>query len=78
MNIVLPLPMSAIVASDFNGDGRMDLAITVVTNPVTTAGGVAVLLGKGDGTFQAPATSRREHSRFRSLWVTLMVTGSQT
>ncbi len=33
--------------ADFNQDGKLDLALT--TNP-----GFAILLGKGDGTFQAP------------------------
>jgi uncharacterized protein (TIGR03437 family) len=36
--------------ADFNGDGWLDVAVT--TNP-----GFAILLGKGDGTFQAPLTN---------------------
>jgi FG-GAP-like repeat/Putative Ig domain/FG-GAP repeat len=41
----------AIVAGDFNGDGKLDLA-------VTDYGGneVFILLGNGDGTFQSPMT----------------------
>jgi hypothetical protein len=43
--------LSAIVAGDFNGDGKLDLA-------VTDYGGNAalILLGNGDGTFQSPIT----------------------
>ncbi len=37
---------SAIVAGDFRGDGRLDLAVTGGTS------GVHILLGNGDGTFQ--------------------------
>ncbi len=40
---------SAIVAGDFNGDGRTDLAVANRTD-----GDVSVLLGNGDGTFQPP------------------------
>jgi hypothetical protein len=36
-----------VAAADFNGDGKIDLAIT-------RAGGFSVLLGNGDGTFQPP------------------------
>src|SRR5579863_2102873 len=39
---------NTIVAADFNGDGNLDLA-------VASTSGLAVLLGKGDGTFQAAA-----------------------
>jgi Bacterial Ig-like domain (group 3)/FG-GAP-like repeat len=47
----------ALVAGDFNGDGIVDLASTNSLNPAgsgETNGGVTVLLGKGDGAFDAP------------------------
>jgi hypothetical protein len=44
-------PLS-IVTADFNGDGKLDLAIT--GNPAAGNGGTWVLLGNGDGTFQNP------------------------
>ncbi len=39
----------AMVAGDFNGDGRLDLAIANFNS-----GTVSILLGNGDGTFRAP------------------------
>ncbi len=45
------LPFACAVA-DFNGDGIMDIAV-VNSDPYTTPDTVSVLLGKGDGTFEA-------------------------
>ena len=50
----------AIVAGDFNGDGRLDLAVVNRSAPTT----VSVLLGNGDGTFQ-PQVDLRRRARAR-------------
>jgi hypothetical protein len=44
---------TSVAAADFNGDGKLDL---VVGNPVGSIGpnSISILLGNGDGTFQAP------------------------
>lgn len=42
----------SMVAADFNGDGRLDLA---VVGDYVSPGGIAILLGNGDGTFSAGA-----------------------
>jgi hypothetical protein len=49
--ILLGQSLSAIVAGDFNGDGKLDLAVADAG-----ANAVYILLGNGDGTFQSPIT----------------------
>jgi FG-GAP-like repeat len=41
-----------VVAADFNGDGKLDLAVSNYGD-----NSISVLLGNGDGTFQAPQTT---------------------
>jgi hypothetical protein len=43
----------AAVAVDFNGDGKLDFAITTNTGPVSLPRKIGVFLGNGDGTFQS-------------------------
>jgi hypothetical protein len=49
--IALGANLQGIVAADFNGDGKLDVAVTD-----SVANTVMVLLGNGDGTFGAPLT----------------------
>ena len=49
----------SIAVGDFNGDGKVDLLIngeSVTIGPSTIAAATYLLLGNGDGTFQAPAS----------------------
>ena len=42
----------ALAAADFNGDGKLDLAVADFGVPGLSAGSFAVLIGNGNGTFQ--------------------------
>ncbi len=66
VNYTVPGSPYFVAAGDLNGDGVLDLAVTIF------GGQVLLLMGNGDGTFQAP-TSRQAGSypmRYRSrIWM---------
>ena len=45
-----------VAVSDFNGDGKLDIAA------INSSGGITILYGKGDGTFQAPVYVQLENN----------------
>jgi hypothetical protein len=66
---------SAAASDDFNGDGKLDLLF--LTPDFGSGAGIAILLGNGDGTFQAPHTYS-VRSPPTSSWATSTVTANQT
>src|SRR5262249_53712515 len=51
-----PVLSHSIVVGDFTGNGKLDIASSN-TDAGPSSGSVTVLLGNGDGTFQAPITT---------------------
>jgi hypothetical protein len=60
--------VSATAVGDFNGDGKLDV-IAIVGDGISSARGVGLLPGNGDGTFGAPQTIAGPYSTFSALTV---------
>jgi uncharacterized protein (TIGR03437 family) len=56
-NMPVPNGAATVAAGDFNGDGHLDIAVAYTGGTSgTPPGGVAILLGNGDGSFQSPVS----------------------
>lgn len=51
-------PINDVTVGDFNGDGKLDLAVVGRYADDVQSASVSILLGKGDGTFRAPLSYR--------------------
>ena len=55
-SVVVDGDATAVAAGDFNGDGKLDVALTTVPSPDFQAGSVTILLGNDRGGLRAGAT----------------------
>lgn len=58
--------LNVMVAGDFNGDGKLDIGMLLTNNSGPL---IAVMLGNGDGTFQAPKTTAAPGGR--ATWMSV-------
>lgn len=74
-NLVVGVQPSSLAAADFNGDGILDVAVTN-SNSVQFGqkGSAGILLGNGDGTFQAAVNYQAELDSEPWWWGISMVT----
>ncbi len=57
-------PMGITIA-DFNGDGSLDIAVAIHGSETNSQGSVAIIIGRGDGSFAGPVLYSLDHNAVR-------------